>query len=378
MATITDVAKRAKVGVGTVSRVLNDSPLVRPETRQRVLRAMEELEYRPSRTARGLSSGRTHLIGVLVPFFTEPSAVARLRGVVSALAGSEYDVVLYPVETPAQVVHRFDELERSPQVDGLIILSLPLTQAQEDLLVSSRLPTALVDRRSSQLPAVVVDDVRGGHLATEHLLGLGHERIAFVGEPPSNPFGFTSSADRERGYREALAEAGLRPAVGYVKHGAHRRSIATRLASELFRLPEPPTAVVAASDTQALGTIEAARSLGIQVPGQLSIVGYDDVEVAGYVGLTTVRQPLHLSGERGAQLLLEHLAGRPSGVIEEQLALELVVRGTTAPPEHLRRVPSQRPQQLQGQLARSCTCWSRRDGGGRRLGAGPLRRRSAC
>lgn len=337
MATIVDVARAAKVGVGTVSRVLNDSPLVRPETRQRVLRAMEELHYRPSRTARGLSAGRTHLVGVLVPFFTEPSAVERLRGVVGAIGGSEYDVVLYPVETPAQAAHRFAELERGPQVDGLIVISLPLSDAEEALLVRSGCPTVMVDRRSARFPSVVVNDVIGGRMATEHLIGLGHERIAFVGEPVANPFGFTSSADREQGYRQALGEAGLSVRSGLVKHGAHRRSIATRLASELIRLPERPTAIVAASDTQALGAVEAARSLGVAVPDELSIVGYDDVEVAAYVGITTVRQPLHLSGERGAQLLLDHLAGRPSGPVEEELSVELVVRGTTAPPAHLRR-----------------------------------------
>jgi DNA-binding LacI/PurR family transcriptional regulator len=320
-----------------VSRVLNNSPLVSAETRLRVMAAIEALDYKPSRTARSLSSGRTQHIGVLASFFTEPSTLPRLRGIVETVTPHGYDIVLYAVETNEQARTRLAELTRSTTVDGLIIVSLPVQDNEAVTLAAGRPPTVLVDSDSSRLPSVVIDDIDGGRMATEHLIGLGHERIAFIGDPPGNPFGFSSSRDREAGYRMALADADLPQPRQFVRHGAYGRSIAVRLAQELLELPNPPTAIVAASDTQGLGVIEAATRMGVAVPEQLSVIGFDDIEAAAYVGLSTVRQPLHMSGQRGAELLLEAIAGNRTGSVTEHLAIELVARRTTAPPAHLRR-----------------------------------------
>jgi DNA-binding LacI/PurR family transcriptional regulator len=335
--TIADVAAHAGVGAGTVSRVLNDSPRVSERTRARVLAAIELLEYRPNPLARGLSRGRCQTLGVVVPFFTHASAVERLRGVVAALDGSRYDLVLFNVESPVHRDEHFATLTRRDRADGLLVMSLPPPAGSLARLADSGVPIVLLDSRGAGVPMVVTDDVEGGRVATRHLVDLGHERIAFIGDEPGNPLGFTSSGARERGYVETMAEVGLKVRPGDIRHGPHVRTVARELANQLLAGDDRPTAVFAASDTQALGVLEAARAAGLQVPHDLSVVGFDDIEVSSYAGLTTVRQPLFESGRRATELLLDSLAAEePFGEAEVRLDLTLVVRSTTAPPPRTR------------------------------------------
>ncbi|HZA79324.1 MAG TPA: LacI family DNA-binding transcriptional regulator [Acidimicrobiales bacterium] len=331
--TIADVAAHAGVGAGTVSRVLNDSPRVSERTRARVLAAIELLDYRPNPLARGLSRGRCQTLGVVVPFFTHASAVERLRGVAAALDGSRYDLVLFNVESPVHRDEHFATLTRRDRADGLLIMSLPPPKQSLTRLADAGVPVVLLDTWGPGVPSVVTDDVEGGRLATHHLLALGHERIAFIGDDPDNPLGFTAGSSREGGYRQTMAEAGFEVPAGYVRHGPHVRSVARRLTEQLLARRDRPTAVFASSDAQALGVLEAARASGLDVPGDVSVVGFDDVEVSGYAGLTTVRQPLFESGRLAARILLEALDDEhlpePG---EHRLSLELVERSTTAPP----------------------------------------------
>lgn len=331
-ARIADVAARAGVGEATVSRVLNGHASVRPATREKVLEAIRELNYRPSSVARNLSLRRTFTIGVVVPFFTNPSAVERVRGIVTALSGTAYDMMLFDVESEDREQRAFELFDRGDRADGLLVVSLIPPDDETMRLRESRLPCVLVDAPHPALPNVVIDDVAGGEIATQHLIELGHRRIAFIGDKPADPFRFDSSRDRTRGYERALDRAGLERRPEYVREGTQRLHVARSIAVELLRLVERPTAIFAASDTQALGALEAARSLELRVPDELSIVGFDDIELAAYVGLTTVRQPLFESGRRGAELLLRLLAGQPLDVHSELLPLELIMRGTTAPP----------------------------------------------
>lgn len=333
MATIADVASEAGVGAGTVSRVINNSPRVRPETRAKVMAAIERLDYRPNPLARGLSRGRCQTLGVVVPFFTHASAVERLRGVVAALDGSRYDLVLFNVESPVHRDEHFASLTRRDRADGLLVTSLPPPDWGLERLAKAGLPVVLLDTRSPGVPAVITDDVQGGRIATRHLLSLGHERVAFIGDDPENAFGFTSSGDREIGYRETMEDAGAEIREGDVRHGPHVRTVARRLAEELLARRDPPTAIFAASDTQALGVLEAVRAAGLRVPEDISVVGFDDVEVSNYAGLTTVRQPLYESGFKAATLLLEALrADGPIAPLQIELELDLIVRSTTGPP----------------------------------------------
>lgn len=332
MATILDVARRAGVGVGTVSRVLNDSPQVSAATRQRVQQVISELDFRPSQAARRLSLGRTMTVGVLVPFVAHRSAVERIRGVVERLESTPYDLTLFNVQTIQQRDEQYHSLADRGRVDGLIVVSLPPTDDEVARYRERGVPLVLIDTRHPQVPHVVVDDHAGGELATTHLIAHGHRRIGFVGDLPDERFGFGAGADRHAGYRAALRANGIAVDPAIERQGPFGHEAARRHAAELLATDEPPTAIVATSDTQALGVLEAAREAGVDVPAELSVIGYDDIEMAAYAGLTTVRQPLNATGARGTQLLLDLLTGdgAPPGV--EQLPVTVVQRATTGPP----------------------------------------------
>jgi LacI family transcriptional regulator len=308
------VAARAGVGVGTVSRVLNDSPGVARATRERVRAVMDELGYRPSPTARNLSLGRTETLGVIAPFFTQPSVVERLRGISDVVGGSPYDLLLFNVETAEQRRDALARFARRERVDGVIVISLPLRAAEVRTLNRDGLPAVLVDVLHDSLPHVAIDDVAGGALAARHLLAAGHRRIAFVGDLQDNPFGFDSSERRLRGLRDELHRAGVALPAAYVRRGPFGRETAGRLTRRLLALKTRPTAVFAASDVQAFGVIDAVARAGLSVPGDVSVIGFDDIDLAGTIGLTTVRQPLRESGRRGAEMLLEALGDAAGGV----------------------------------------------------------------
>jgi DNA-binding LacI/PurR family transcriptional regulator len=327
--TIARVAQQAGVGVATVSRVMNGSTAVSEATRRRVLEVVAELGYEPNATARALSTGRTRAVGVIAPFFTRPSVIERLRGIAPVLAASGYQLILFDVETPE---HR-EAAFRSPigRVDGLISISLAPSRADLARLRTAKMPLVLIDHAHDRLPSVIVDDVEGGRLATNHLLELGHTRIAFAGDTLDEVHGASASYRRCLGFQRAMADAGVpaRPELFKVRpHGEDAEAVLR----DLLELPAPPTAIFAASDLQALAMVEAAQTLGLRVPGDLSVVGFDDVELARYAGLTTVAQPLEVSGTTGAELLLSALEGTEGTEPRQHLPLELVVRGTTAAP----------------------------------------------
>jgi DNA-binding LacI/PurR family transcriptional regulator len=333
--TIRDVAQKAGVSPGTVSRAINNSPLVNEKTRARIMEAIHELHYVPNLAARKLSIGKTLTIGVIVPFFTRPSVSERLNGLMSALAASHYDLLIHNIETPERRDAGFQDVLRPDRVDGAVIVSLPIPDRYIAQVLNANLPIILVDTLSpalATLSSVTVDDVGGGRVAAQHLIELGHRRIGFVGDIVDNAFHFTSSRDRYFGYCNALNAAGIALRPEYYAEDVHGRREARALAARMLALSERPTAILSASDTQAIGVLEAARELGLRVPKELSVVGYDDIESAEIMGLTTMRQSLFESGQRGAELLLERLEDPNVEPVHEQLPVELVVRSTTAPP----------------------------------------------
>ena len=330
--TIRDVAKYAGVGVGTVSRVLNNSPSVSENTRHRVLSAIGELDYRPNPIARRLSLRRTQTISVVAPFFTRPSFVERLRGTEHALAKSEYDMILYNVETTDRRDECFEFVPRRERTDGLLVISLSPTDAVVNHFLESGVPTVLIDAHHPSLSRVVIDDVEGGRMATQHLVDLGHRRIGFVGDHFQDLFNSFHCRDRYCGYQKTLRRAGIDVRPDYYRQGEHGQEEARAMARDLLTLPLRPTAIFAGSDTQAIGVLEAAGDMNLRVPDDLSVIGYDDIEVAAFVHLTTVRQPLYDSGVEGVSLLLEILENPLSEPRRVLLPLELAVRGTTAPP----------------------------------------------
>jgi DNA-binding LacI/PurR family transcriptional regulator len=297
---------------------------------------MAELEYTPSNAARRLSFGRTLTINVVTSFLTRPQAAERLRGVEAVLSDSEFDLVIHNVETVERRDQYLRGLALAQRTDGLLVVSLPPLDEDVRRLSSAAIPVVVIDAHSpavAGLAHISGDDVAGGEAATRHLLDLGHRRIAFVGDEFDNPFGFTSSRHRYMGFERALATASVELRADDVALGAHSRYEARELAARLLSAPNRPSAIFAASDTQALGVLSAAHEAGLRVPDDVSIVGYDDIEIADYIGLTTVRQHLFESGRLGAELLLTEIRTRSASPPSIVLAPEVVVRGTTAPPK---------------------------------------------
>ena len=206
-------------------------------------------------------------------------------------------------------------LARRDRVAGLLMMSLPVHGDEVEALERDGLPAVLVDVAHPRLPRVVIDNAQGGELAAAHLLAKGHRRIGFVGDHPANPYGFTSSEDRRRGFRAELANAGIEPVE---RTGSHGRDEAEALAESMLRVPDPPSAIFAASDLQAIGVLKAAERLGLRVPEELAVIGFDDVDLAEIVGLTTIRQPLREGGALAADLLLAAIEDGVDEPVEER------------------------------------------------------------
>lgn len=336
MATIIDVAKRAGVAVTTVSRVMNNKGQVATATRERVLAAIKELQYRPSPAARSLPRGRLHAISIVVPFVTNPSAVARVQGMVQGFRNTDLPVSILDVEKPEHLDEHFELLASSLRPEGAVIVSFRPNEQQLTGFRDAGTCPVFVDSVVPGFSSVFIDDRRGGRLATQHLIDLGHRKIAFVGDDEDAGFGFTSSRHRRQGYRDALESAGMELNPEYERTGPHGRDVGRYLATELLTLPDPPTAIFAYSDTQAIGALDAARVAGVRVPEELSVVGFDDIEVAGYFGLSTVRHPMRESGLIAAQLVIEQLQDPGCAPRSVEQEVEMIQRATSgAPPDRI-------------------------------------------
>lgn len=332
--TIRDVAKLANVGIATVSRVINGHGSVSEKTRERVLEAIATLDYIPNAAAQNLSSGQTMLIGVIVPYFTRPIYVQRVIGIQRVLDDTDYDVVLLSTRSPEKTYQQLSQMIGQQRFDAAILISISVPESIRLRLAKYNVPVVLVEAYNDYMSCVSIDNRFGGQLATEYLLSLGHTRIAFVGDQRFNPFGFSAANERYIGYQYALSEAGINVNPAYTSFAPlseHGKATAVEQAMALLKLPVPPTAIFATSDTQAFGILEAARQLGIAVPEELSVIGFDDIEAAHYLNLSTVRQPAIKSGMLAAQFLLDHLADANLGRQEEWLDLEVIERGSTAP-----------------------------------------------
>jgi len=332
--TIADVAADAGVGVGTVSRVLNRSDQVRESTMRTVLDSIDRLGYRPSHAAAALVRGTPHTVALIVAYMTRPSAVVRVASALAVLEEQGYDTIVCNVDSPAERDRHLEALLPTHRADGVLAICLPLSRGQLGQFARAGVALVSVDAANPGVPQTVVDDVAGGRLATGHLIALGHRRIGFVGDMPHRRspagLGFTSSASRQRGYQQALAAAGIEAEAGLIRRGPHDAAVAAEHAAQLLKSPDPPSAIFAASDTQAIGVLAAADRLGVAVPGQLSVVGFDDIESATFLGLSTVRQPLARSGTEGARRLCALLRGERVRPLRQELPIELMARGTSA------------------------------------------------
>lgn len=326
-ATIYDVAKLANVSISTVSRVLNTPEQVNEATRLRVLAAIDSLQFVPKAEASARARKSTRRIGVLAPFITYPSFVQRLRGV-AAQSGAVYEVVIYNVESTVRRDSYLSTLPVLRRLDGLIVMALPFDDTVAQRLRANKLETVLIECVHPAFSSVEINDRLGGALVAEYLLAQGHRRYGFVGDATVPDFAVHTSARRLEGYQRAVRAGGGELAPEHICLGPHGLETARQLAHQMLSTSAPPTAIFAPSDTQAMGVLKAARERGLAVPRDVAVIGFDDVDIASYIGLTTVRQPLEESGRVAVELLQGHLAGQSRLAQRVTLPLEIVRRET--------------------------------------------------
>lgn len=307
MANIQDVAKRANVSITTVSHIINQTRYVSDELTDRVKKAMEELDYHPNSLARGLRSGKTKTIGLVIPdisnqFFAEISRKIEDKGFEYG-----YSVILCNTDDDPQKEKSYIDVLLAKKVEGIIFISTVVESNNLEKTMEFGLPIVVVDRDINEINSdiVLVDNSIGGFKATQYLIELGHRRIACIGGPSP----ITPSAQRAAGYKQALQEAGIPVDPTLLVFGDFRYESGNKAMRELLALPQPPTAVFASNDMMALGAIQAVNDQGMKIPDDMSVIGFDNIPFSQtvYPTLTTMAQPIHEMADLVVELLIERI-----------------------------------------------------------------------
>jgi len=335
MVTIKDIAQIAGVSPSTVSRALNDSPLIREETKARIREIAAALGYERNELARGLVKGTSRALGLIVPDITNPFFAEIARGVSDVAHAQGYGVLLCTTEGNLSREAEYLRFLRRKRVDGLILSAVTIDDPNLSEFLNGSIPFVLVSRlvKGLDAPFVVGDDKTGARLAVEHLIQLGHKRIAFIGGPAN----VQSSRDRMETYQKVLKEHGLKAYTKWAVFADFTQAAGRKAAQKMLRGRIRPTAIFAANDVIALGVMEAAEDLGLSIPQDLSLVGYDDISYAALprIQLTTVAQPTYEMGRIAAEYLLAICEGEKREKLRCLLPPRLIVRKTTAPPRRI-------------------------------------------
>ncbi|WP_439502386.1 LacI family DNA-binding transcriptional regulator [Aminobacter ciceronei] len=329
---IKDIAERLGVSAATVSRALSDSGLVAEPTLSRIRDMAREMNYRPNVSARNLRTQKAMAVLMVVRDVGNPFYLEILKGVEATARAAGYSVLMGNTENDSDREIEYFDMLRDGHADGMILMTGKLPR-REGFVASveggAPIVVALEEIQDAGFPHVMIDNAAAARNAVEHLIGLGHRRIAHV----SGPVPEIMSVDRRDGYRAAMQAAGLAIPDGYEQRGDYLLHTGQRLCRALFELPEPPTAIFVANDEMAFGVIHELRKLGLDVPGQVSVVGFDDLFLseAFYPPLTTVSQPRTDIGRAAMTMLLDLLSGGATPRKPVMLPTTLKVRGTTAP-----------------------------------------------
>ena len=332
--TIYEVAKKARVGIGTVSRAMNNSPLINEETKNRVLKIARELNYQPHAVAQSLARKRTNAIAVIVPFFTNYFFVELLRVIQKQLAQHDYDLILYSVDDIQRGNLFLDRAMRERRVDGVLYVSLPIEDEYAERFRLSALPIVLVDSYSKRLDSIIIENMEGAYMATDHLIQLGHKKIALInGNLRSMP-----ALERLKGYKNALKKHHLAYDKNLVvicdaskdEDGFNENAGFIAMKQLLKQGDDFPTGIFISSDIQAIGAIRAIQEAGLSTPEDIAIVAFDDIQFSKFLGLTTVHQPIYDMGRLAVNRLMERMSGEngKNSIIEKKLQTHLIVRKT--------------------------------------------------
>jgi LacI family transcriptional regulator len=326
-----DVAGRAGVSVTTVSHVINETRPVSDELRRRVSAAMDELGYQPNRLARSLRRGQTHTIGMIIPDSANPFFAEVARGVEDTSFENGYSLILCNSDGDLDKELLYTNVLVEKRVDGILFVAAGLSTDRILDLQTQKTPLVVVDRDlpDAAVDSVLTDNALGGWLATRHLIELGHRRIACI----TGPSDVTPSADRVTGYRQAMSEEGIPVDEALIVKGDFQYDSAYRASLQLLQIEDPPTAVFACNDLMAVAVMRAALEQGWQIPGDLSVVGFDDVRLAAFANppLTTIAQPKYEIGVVAAKMLLARMHNHERPAHRRVFETSLVIRRSTAP-----------------------------------------------
>jgi len=328
--TIYDVAKEAGVSISTVSRVINASSSVSDDTRERVQGAIDRLAFVPKAEARARAMRDFARIGVLTPFFTAPAFVQRLRGVAQGLLSTRYELTIFTIESLDHLNYYLATLPITGHLEGLILLSLRVNDESARKLKEHDLETVLIEFPRHDLNTVEIDDIAGGEMAAEYLIGKGHQRLAFLGDTSDlGAFAILPITLRLHGFQKGLEKAGLSLPQEFICTSKYDVKDAERQIEPLLTRSDRPTAIFCATDLQAMGVVNKARGLRLRVPEDLAVLGFDDLDFADYVGLSTIRQPLDESGRLAVEILLSRIKDPDRPLRHVRLPLSIVERQTT-------------------------------------------------
>jgi LacI family transcriptional regulator len=332
--TIVEVAKKAQVSLGTVSRVINNDVHVAPETRERVSAVMQEMQYVANRQARGLKGMKTNVIGALVPDLATSYIGGIMHGIDTELSLHKFDLMLFTHHRIAIKEASYVADMVQGMVDGLLLV-LPRNIADyTDTLTRHKFPFVVIDHQGSgdPCPAVGATNWQGGYNATEYLIKQGHKRIGFI----TGSMDLGCSQDRLKGYRSALRTHHIPEMPELVYEGDFNQPDGYAGASAFLELPFPPTAIFASNDVMAMGVMDAVRNRNLRIPDDISVVGFDNIPQSAMINpsLTTVQQPLEQMGRVATQMLLGILKNPQKDVNRIELPTELIIRSSTSVPKN--------------------------------------------
>lgn len=330
--TIFDVAEKAGVSHSTVSRVLNNKNNVSAETRERVLRAMEQLGYVGNIHARSLAGGSSRVIGLLVDHLITGYTDELIRGIDGALEAYDYNLMLYTTHREKTREAVYVTKMAQGLADGLILIVPRNESAYLETLQQRKFPYVLIDYQgyNRYIPSIITTNKKGGYDATAHLIEAGHRRIGFI----TGEMAYGCALERLAGYRAALEEHNIPFDPELVSEGNFWQPQGYQCARQLLSLPHPPTAIFASNDVMAFGAMEAARELGLRIPNDLSIIGFDDIPQAAHMHppLSTVRQPLEEMGRSAVHLLFKYITNPQAEIERVELATRLIIRESCTAP----------------------------------------------
>ncbi len=325
-ATIYDVASLAGVSITTVSRVLNSPGQVADTSRKKIVAAMQELDFVPKAEASARARKDFKRIGILSPFSTAPSFVQRIRSIAGALSITDYELITYSVASEDQLSGYLSMLPVSNRIDGLIILALPVKEEEIRLFKEYDLPVVMIEISHPSVSSIEIDNIAGGRLAAEYLISKGYKSFGFIGEGGQPAYSLHATEERFNGYKEALSENGFNLPDSSVSFHEYGMNFSVDGVKNILSKSVKPDVFFAASDLQAVGVIKAARELELKVPEDVAVIGFDDIDLADYMGITTINQSLDQSGQTAVELLVAHMKDHDTAVKHISYQLKIIER----------------------------------------------------